>query len=485
MSSVVEIYKGTKNDNSYLILNSTETEVSGNLTVLEDLDVCGNLNILKDLDVCGNIYFNNTDLSSALANLVVDLTGGQDASFSNIDISGSLKLNNTDISGKLIQIDASLVELASNSGAFSDNGTNWENTGTSGNQIILKHTSNQFRGINFVDNVDNGVTGLRWWKDSIGSSDTSLTVPGNQKAEIRMGDSHANFQFHNWHGIGSNNGNTDFYGGGDGRITTHRPIMRISPSNPDTEETSSQRSSQRYIDTAFWEANKWGKVMIGCDDNDKIPRPTFALDVRGECNIGDTASGSQNLDTGLCSYRIGGKVVVPALGISGQVLTVNDENSAAEWVTPSVRSVYGKQVMAAHYQIFPDTTNYHRFGDFNINDSLAVPFEFPAGLVEPNGYFRIPMDNAGIYNIRVALQFQGDHQGAMIKINRNDNDTIAAADNNLNDEKDSDANYIVECLYQLDGNDILYVEAKALGGGGNISLAGGETKNFFEIFKIA
>ena len=108
MSDVVEIHKRTNEDGSkYLILNSMETEVSGNLTVLEDLDVCG------------NIYFNNRDLSSVLANLEVDLTGGQDASFSNLDISGSLKLNNIDISGKLIQIDASLVEIATNSGGGS------------------------------------------------------------------------------------------------------------------------------------------------------------------------------------------------------------------------------------------------------------------------------------------------------------------------------------------------------------------------------
>ena len=99
MSDFVEIYGGLKNNKSYLILNSSESEVTGNLTVLEDLDVYG------------NIYFNNTDLSSALANLVVDLTGGQDASFSNIDITGSLKLNNIDISGKLTQIDVSLVDF--------------------------------------------------------------------------------------------------------------------------------------------------------------------------------------------------------------------------------------------------------------------------------------------------------------------------------------------------------------------------------------
>jgi len=160
MSNVSQIYGTLRDSEPYIILNSTETEVSGNLSVLQNLDVCG------------NITFNNTDLSTALSNLVVDLTGGQDASFNNVDItgiidagingtikaanfnvgsknvingsagvscrslevknqsnyiclmaqdsqvtiSGSLILNNTDVSGKLTQIDASLVALASNGG---------------------------------------------------------------------------------------------------------------------------------------------------------------------------------------------------------------------------------------------------------------------------------------------------------------------------------------------------------------------------------
>lgn len=160
MSNVSQIYGTLRDSEPYIILNSTQTEVSGNLAVLQNLDVCG------------NITFNNTDLSTALSNLVVDLTGGQDASFTNVDISGildagtngtikaanfnvgsknvidgsagvscralevknqsnyiclmaqdsqvtisgSLILNNTDVSGKLTQIDASLVDLASNGG---------------------------------------------------------------------------------------------------------------------------------------------------------------------------------------------------------------------------------------------------------------------------------------------------------------------------------------------------------------------------------
>ncbi len=110
MSNVSQIFGTLRNSEPYIILNSTETEVSGNLSILN------NTIIKQNLDVCGNITFNNIDLSSVLSNLIVDLTGGQDASFTNVDISGSLTLNNIDISGKLTQIDASLVDLASNSG---------------------------------------------------------------------------------------------------------------------------------------------------------------------------------------------------------------------------------------------------------------------------------------------------------------------------------------------------------------------------------
>ena len=80
MSNVSQIYGTLRDSEPYIILNSMETEVSGNLSVLQNLDVCG------------NITFNNTDLSTALSNLVVDLTGGQDASFTNVDISNELNV---------------------------------------------------------------------------------------------------------------------------------------------------------------------------------------------------------------------------------------------------------------------------------------------------------------------------------------------------------------------------------------------------------
>ena len=78
MSNVSQIYGTLRDSESYIILNSMETEVSGNLSVLQNLDVCG------------NITFNNIDLSTTLSNLVVDLTGGQDASFNNVEITGIL-----------------------------------------------------------------------------------------------------------------------------------------------------------------------------------------------------------------------------------------------------------------------------------------------------------------------------------------------------------------------------------------------------------
>ena len=57
---------------------------------------------------------------------ITNLTGYEDASFTNVDISGSLILNNIDISGKLSQIDASLVDLASNSGGGGGGSTGTE-----------------------------------------------------------------------------------------------------------------------------------------------------------------------------------------------------------------------------------------------------------------------------------------------------------------------------------------------------------------------
>jgi len=82
MSNVSRIYGSSRNSQPYLILNSVETEVSGNLSVLQNLDVCG------------SIILNNRDLSSTLDSLVVDLTLGQDVSFTNVDISGFLNLTN-------------------------------------------------------------------------------------------------------------------------------------------------------------------------------------------------------------------------------------------------------------------------------------------------------------------------------------------------------------------------------------------------------
>ncbi len=220
MSNVSQIYGTLRNSEPYIILNSTETEVSGNLSVLQNLDVCG------------NITFNNTDLSTALSNLV---TGGQDASFTNVDITndlnvhkiigtnyyvgsrpiisanaqatftdlelkdsntnvlnflafgdtgdvsmngtlnvstinhangvniegviiqnnnvtmnGNLTLNNTDISGKLNQIDASLVDLASNSGGGGElklvNSTNLITTNLSPNLNNITGTDNIILG---------------------------------------------------------------------------------------------------------------------------------------------------------------------------------------------------------------------------------------------------------------------------------------------------------------------------------------------------
>ena len=403
-----------------------------------------------------------------------------------------------------------LQNASGTSGPFTEtSGNDWENTGTSANQIILKHTSNQFRGINFVDNSNNGDAGLRWWKNSIGSSNTYLTQGGTQKAEIFMGDAQANWQFHNWHGDGNNHGNTDFYGGGDGNISganSHRPILRISPSHPTTDTDTSLRTSQRYTDVAYWSANKWGKVMIGAKDNHtNITRPTFALDVRGECNIGDTAGDTQNSDGGTCSYRIGSKIVVPALGNAGEVLTVNSGGTAAEWATGGgMTPVYAKQYLALAAESFPSFSTYYVFGNFRTASSrLAIAFESPSGLGlvhsphgntsggDPkNGYFKIPTGHAGLYNIHVALSFQLNHRTARIKIYRKpvggSAGVIIEADNTLTDDHDNHFLYNVHGIEQLADGDILHVECYTYSSSSaTVNLHGRETKNFFEIFKIA
>jgi hypothetical protein len=95
MTNVSQIFGTLRNSEPYIILNSPETEVSGNLSILN------NTIIKQNLDVCGNITFNNTDLSSVLSNLVVDLTGGQDASFNNVDISGNLTLTDINLTGNI------------------------------------------------------------------------------------------------------------------------------------------------------------------------------------------------------------------------------------------------------------------------------------------------------------------------------------------------------------------------------------------------
>ena len=196
MSNVSQIYGTLRNSEPYIILNSTETEVSGNLAVLQNLDVCG------------NITFNNTDLSTALSNLVVDLTGRQDASFNNVDItgildagtngtikaanfnvgsknvidgsagvscralevknqsnyicllaqdtqvtiSGSLMLNNTDVSGKFTQLDASLFDV---SGKLTQIDASLVNISGKLTQIdaSLVNTSNSGGGANIEYNV--------------------------------------------------------------------------------------------------------------------------------------------------------------------------------------------------------------------------------------------------------------------------------------------------------------------------------------------
>ena len=144
MSNVVNIYGAVRGSKPIFIIDSSDTEVSGNLSVLQNLDVCG------------NITFNNTDLSTALAGLVVDLTGGQDASFTNVDISGSFILNKIDISGKLTQIGASLVNLES---SISD-------VTFTGLYDLIPNTDNSFAIIN---QIANNFTETWWLKDYDGS----------------------------------------------------------------------------------------------------------------------------------------------------------------------------------------------------------------------------------------------------------------------------------------------------------------------------
>jgi hypothetical protein len=399
------------------------------------------------------------------------------------------------------------------SGPFTEtSGNDWENTGTSANQIILKHTSNQFRGINFVDNSNNGDAGLRWWKNSIGSSNTNLTQGGTQKAEIFMGDASANWQFHNWHGDGNNHGNTDFYGGGDGDISganSHRPILRISPSHPTTDTDTSRQGTQRYTDVAYWSTNKWGKVMIGVKDNHtNITRPTFALDVRGECNIGDTAGGTQNSDGGTCSYRIGSKIVVPALGSAGQVLTVNSGGTAAEWATAASggggsTAIYARQHWPGTH-ILGTSSTWHEWSNITSSDYSVIDFQSTPAIVYSNatasggqarnGMFKVPTGHAGVYNIRLSGCFNIPHRTVNFEIRKNTSTVICDANHALSasglDDGDHTSLYQLYTLADLAEGDEISARVSASPATGNswsggVRMLGDTKRNFFEIFKVS
>lgn len=212
MTNVSQIYGTLRDSQPYIILNSIETEVSGNLAVLQNLDVCGNVNITSELNVSNgsgggtirayNYYLGSKPMISGTQQATfrdlelknwdsgypnynketlianghsgdVSMNGtlnvgtinhanginieGVTIQNNNVTMNGNLTLNNTDVSGKLTQIDASLVDLASNSGGaitLTNNNT-IVSSNASSNAINHSQTNAVNIGVNAGDGLGN------------------------------------------------------------------------------------------------------------------------------------------------------------------------------------------------------------------------------------------------------------------------------------------------------------------------------------------
>ena len=88
-----QIYSTTKNAEKYIVLNSQNVELSGNVKLTNgNLEVSNNL-IFNTFSVGDKINFKETNNTTAYNILHDNLTSNNDASFNNIDISGNLNIN--------------------------------------------------------------------------------------------------------------------------------------------------------------------------------------------------------------------------------------------------------------------------------------------------------------------------------------------------------------------------------------------------------
>ena len=90
---LAQIYSTTKNAEKYIVLNSQNVELSGNVKLTNgNLEVSNNL-IFNTFSVGDKINFKETNNTTAYNILNDNLTSNNDASFNNIDICGNLNIN--------------------------------------------------------------------------------------------------------------------------------------------------------------------------------------------------------------------------------------------------------------------------------------------------------------------------------------------------------------------------------------------------------
>ena len=102
-----QIYSTTKNAEKYIVLNSQNVELSGNVKLTNgNLDVSQNLKF-NNFSVTDKISFRENSGSTSYNIINNSLTSNNDASFNNVDISGKIKLvdssnNGYGVSGQVL-----------------------------------------------------------------------------------------------------------------------------------------------------------------------------------------------------------------------------------------------------------------------------------------------------------------------------------------------------------------------------------------------
>ena len=151
-----QIYSTTKNAEKYIVLNSQNVELSGNVKLTNgNLDVSQNL-IFNNFSVTDKINFRVNSGSTSYNIINNSLTANNDASFNNVEISGTIKLpdssnNGYGVSGQVLQSNA-------------DNSPPSWVTPTMPNQIVAGSSINAgiYNYINFKEVVNSSTTYTRY-----------------------------------------------------------------------------------------------------------------------------------------------------------------------------------------------------------------------------------------------------------------------------------------------------------------------------------